>query len=192
MEPQCRPLAANKRFSKADPWGGLFRAATTFAEASTGAEKSVGHGGSPTGSRLWLAWCDAPTPKMTSVPEGRLKALRPFPVADSSETSPWVGYPELLRNLRRTYALKLLTQVEGGDKVRGYAPREEKRQTRRNKKSRATSGSALEWRVGLKISCPRAKSQVRLLISYPTTLHPPRLPTVPLFLPAIIFFKGLR
>jgi phospholipid transport system substrate-binding protein len=67
---------------------GLFRAATTFTEASTGAEKSVGHGGSPKGYRLRLAWSEAPTPKMTSVPRGRLKALSPFPVADSSETIP--------------------------------------------------------------------------------------------------------
>jgi hypothetical protein len=44
---------------------------------------------------------------MTSVPEGRLKALSPFPVADSSETSPWVGYMELLRNLKRSFSLRL-------------------------------------------------------------------------------------
>jgi hypothetical protein len=66
--------AAPKRLFKADPWGGLFRAATTFTEASTGAEKSVGHGGSPKGSRLRLAWSGAPTPKMTSVPEGAVKS----------------------------------------------------------------------------------------------------------------------
>jgi hypothetical protein len=60
----------NRTLLQADPWGGLFRAATTFTEASTGAEKSVGHGGSPKGSGLRLVSCDAPTPKMTSVPRG--------------------------------------------------------------------------------------------------------------------------
>jgi hypothetical protein len=90
------PLFVNSlRFVKkslvADPWGGLFRAATTFAEAPTGAKKSVGHGGSPKECRLRLAWSDAPTSKMTSGPRGRLKPMRPFPVADSSETSPGVG-----------------------------------------------------------------------------------------------------
>jgi hypothetical protein len=85
-------MAATKRSTRADPWEGLFRAATTFTEAPTGAEKSVGHGGSPKGSRLRLAPWIAPTPRMTSVPRGRLKAWSPFPVAVSSETSPWVGY----------------------------------------------------------------------------------------------------
>jgi hypothetical protein len=31
----------NQTFAKADPWGGVFRAATTFTEAQTGAKKSV-------------------------------------------------------------------------------------------------------------------------------------------------------
>jgi hypothetical protein len=86
--------------SIADPWGGLFRAATTFTEASTGAEKSVGHGGSPRGCRLRLAPWIAPTPRMTSVPRGRLKALCPFPVAVSSETSPSVGYKVQSKTLK--------------------------------------------------------------------------------------------
>jgi len=66
--------------SSPDPSGGLFRAATTFTEVSTGAEKSVGHGGSPKGSRLRQAWTCAPTPKKTSVPRGRLRLMSPFPV----------------------------------------------------------------------------------------------------------------
>jgi hypothetical protein len=66
----------------------LFRATTTYAQASTGAEKSVGHGCSPKGSRLRLARCVAPIPKMTSVPRRRLKAWCLFSVVDSSETNP--------------------------------------------------------------------------------------------------------
>jgi hypothetical protein len=88
-------------------WGGLFRAATTFTEAATGAEKSLGHGGSPRGSRLRLAWSDCAYPKNDFSTRGRLKALSPFPVADSSETFPWVGNIELLRNLRRSYRQRL-------------------------------------------------------------------------------------
>jgi hypothetical protein len=93
--------------SEADLWGSLFRAATTFTEARTGAKKSVGHGGSPRGCRLRLVWSDAPTSKMTSVPRGRLKPMSSFPVADSSETSPWVGTVKLLLNLRRSCKLRL-------------------------------------------------------------------------------------
>jgi hypothetical protein len=34
---------------------------------------------------------------------GRLKALSPFPVADSSETFPWVGNKIQTKNLKRTH-----------------------------------------------------------------------------------------
>jgi hypothetical protein len=103
MPPFCR----NRTLFEADPWEGLFRAATTSPEAATGAEKSVGYGGSPEGCPLRLAPWIAPTPRMTSLPRGRLKALSPFPVAVSSQTFPWVGYRGLFRNLRRTSSLRL-------------------------------------------------------------------------------------
>jgi hypothetical protein len=37
---------------------------------------------------------------MTSVPRGRFQPMSSFPVADSSETSPWVGTVQLLRKLQ--------------------------------------------------------------------------------------------
>jgi hypothetical protein len=107
LETEQPSSISNRTLLEADPWGGLFRAATTFTEASTGAEKSVGLGGSPKGSRLRLAWSDASTPKMTSVPRGRLKASSPFSVADSSETSPRVGNVELRCSLLRSYRLRI-------------------------------------------------------------------------------------
>jgi hypothetical protein len=71
-------MAATKRFSKADPWRGLF-----LKSECVGFQISPASGGN-------------------EAPKGRyMKSDLTDFIADSSETSPWVGSMGLLRNLIR-------------------------------------------------------------------------------------------